>query len=61
MGINWDKANDMKVNHTKFQKIWLVPYQIHEKIGPGTFRIKTLEGEMEELLVNGEMIKIYFS
>jgi hypothetical protein len=41
--------------------MWLGPYQIHEKIGSGTFKIKTLEGEMEELLVNDQMLKTYFS
>jgi hypothetical protein len=51
----------MKGNHTKFQKLWLGPYQICEKIGSRTFRLKTLEGDMEELPVNGKILKIYFS
>jgi hypothetical protein len=59
--LKWDKANEMKGKHTKFHKLWLGPYQIHEKIGSGTFRLKTLEGDMEELPVNGQMLKIYFS
>jgi hypothetical protein len=55
--LKWDKANEMKGKHTKFQKLWLGPYQIHEKIGSGTFRLKTLEGDMEELHVNGQILK----
>jgi hypothetical protein len=31
--LKWDKANEMKGKHTKFQKLWLGPYQIHEKLG----------------------------
>jgi hypothetical protein len=59
--LKWDKAIEMKGKHTKFQKLWLVPSQIHEKIGLGTFRLKTMEGDMEELPVNGQIIKRYFS
>jgi hypothetical protein len=31
--LKWDKVNEMKGKHTKFQKLWLGPYQIHENIG----------------------------
>jgi hypothetical protein len=59
--LKWDKANELKGKHTKFQKLWLGPYLIHQKIGPGTFRLKTLEGDEEELPVNGQILKRYFS
>jgi hypothetical protein len=59
--LKWDKSNEMKGKHIKFHKLWLGPYQIHEKIRSGTFRLRTLEGDMEELLVNGQMLKRYFS
>jgi hypothetical protein len=59
--LKWDKSNEMKGKHTKFQKLWLGPYQICEKIRPGTFRLKSLEGDLEELPVNGKLLKIYFS
>jgi hypothetical protein len=55
--LKWDKSNEMKGKHTKFQKLWLGPYQIHQKIGPRNFKLKTLEGDKEELPVNGKMLK----
>jgi hypothetical protein len=32
--FKWDKANEIKGKHTKFQKFWLGLFQIHQKIGP---------------------------
>ena len=31
--LKWDKAHEDKGKHTKFQKMWLGPFQICEKIG----------------------------
>ena len=27
--LKWDKTNELKGKHTKFQKMWLGPYLIH--------------------------------
>ena len=35
--LKWDKAHEDNGKHTKFQKMWLGPFQIIEKIGPSTF------------------------
>jgi hypothetical protein len=59
--LKWDKTKEMKGKHTKFQKLWLGPYQIYDKIEPGTFKIKSLEGYLEELPINGQFLKRYFS
>jgi hypothetical protein len=60
--LKWDKANEMKGKHTKFQKTMTrYPYHIYEKIRPGTFKLKSLEGYLEELHVNGQFLKRYFS
>ena len=32
--LKWDKAHEEKGKHTKFQKMWLGPFQIVEVIGP---------------------------
>jgi hypothetical protein len=58
--LKWDKANETKGKHTKFQHLWLGPYKICEKIGSRTSKLKTLEGEVEELLFNGQILKKYF-
>ena len=35
--LKWDKAYEDKGKHNKFQKMWLKPFQISERIGPSTF------------------------
>ena len=42
--LKWDKVHEEKGDHTKFQKLWLGPFVISEKIGPSTFCLQTLEG-----------------
>ena len=35
--LKWDKAHEEKGKHSKFQRMWLGPFQIVEIIGPSTF------------------------
>ena len=58
--LKWDKLNEPKGKHTKFQHLWLGPFQVVEKIGQGTYRLKTLQGEIEKIPVNGQHLKRYF-
>ena len=58
--LRWDKEHEDKGKHTKFQSLWLGPFIITEKLGPSTFRLQTLEGEVDDLPVNGHLIKRYF-
>ena len=51
--LKWDKAHEEKGDHTKFQKLWLGPFVIAEKIGPSTFHLQTLEGQFETFPENG--------
>ena len=57
--LKWDKLSEPKGKHTKFQQLWLGPFQVEEKIGQGTYRLKNLHGETEKLLVNGQHLKKY--
>ena len=47
--------------HTKFQQLWIGPFQIAEKIGPSTYKLWDLQGWEENLPVNGLVLKPYFS
>eukprot|EP00253_Pinus_taeda_P001726 PITA_01726 len=58
--LKWDKLNEPKGKHMKFQHLWLGPFQVVEKIGQGTYRLKTLQGETEKLPVNDQHLKRYF-
>jgi hypothetical protein len=59
--LKWDKASKAKCKHSKFQKLWLGPYEIAEKIGDATYRLQSLEGDLENLPVNASILKRYFS
>ena len=58
--MKWDKAHEDKGEHMKFQRLWLGPYEIAEKLGPNTFHLQTLQGQLDTLPVNGHTLKIYF-
>ena len=59
--LKWDKASGAKGKHVKFQKIWLAPYEIAEKIGDATYRLQSLQGDLENLTVNDSILKRYFT
>jgi hypothetical protein len=40
--LKWVKPNEPKGKHRKFQKIWLGPNQIDQKLGSSTFKLITL-------------------
>ena len=39
--LKWDKANEAKGKHSKFQKLWIGPYEIADKIGDVTYRLQS--------------------
>ena len=57
----WDKAHEDKGKHTKFQKMWLGPFQIYEKIGHSTFILQDLSGLRDSLPINGLTLKKLFN
>lgn len=59
--LKWDKDNEQKVKHTKFQPLWLGPHQIVENLGSGTYRLQNLGGNLDPLPINGEILKKCFS
>jgi hypothetical protein len=59
--LKWDKAHEDKGKHTKFQKMWLGPFQICEKIGHSTFILQDLSGLRDSLPVNGLILKKFFN
>eukprot|EP00253_Pinus_taeda_P031025 PITA_31025 len=59
--LKWDKAHEDKGKHTKFQKMWLGPFQICEKIGHSTFMLQDLSGLKDSLPINGLVLKKIFN
>ena len=59
--LKWNKASEVRGKHSKFQKLWLGPYEITEKIGDATYRLQSLQGDLENLPVNATIMKKYLS
>eukprot|EP00253_Pinus_taeda_P009284 PITA_09284 len=59
--LKWDKAHEDKGKHTKFQKLWLGPFQICEKVGHSNFVLQDLAGLRDSLPVNGLILKKFFN
>ena len=55
--LKWDKAHEEKGKQSKFQKLWLGPFQIVEKLGPSTFLLQYLQGKKDDLPVNELILK----
>jgi hypothetical protein len=58
--LKWDRANEPKGKHSKFQNLCLGPFQVAEKIGIGTYQLQNPKGEPDALSVNGQALKQYF-
>jgi hypothetical protein len=58
--LKWDRANELKGKHSKFQNIWLEPFQVSEKIVVGMYRLQNMRGVPDALPVNGQALKQYF-
>lgn len=41
LALKWDKLSEVKGKHMKLQHLWLGPFQVEEKFGQGTYRLKT--------------------
>jgi transposase InsO family protein len=59
--LKWDKPQEGKGEHTKFQNLWLGPFFIAKKLGPSSFRLHYLEGQLDTYSVNGQALKRYFA
>ena len=59
--LKWDKPHEGKGEHTKLQNLWLGPFLIIEKLGPSYFCLQNLEGQPDTFLVNGQVLKRYFT
>ena len=59
--LKWDHPHDEKGKHTKFQQLWVGPFQIAAKLGPSTYKLQDLQGWEENLPVTGLVLKPLFS
>ena len=45
--LKWDHPHDEKGKRTKFQQLWVGPFQIVAKLGPSTYKLQDLQGGRE--------------
>jgi hypothetical protein len=57
--LKWDRANVPKGKHSKFQNLWLIPFQVAKKLGAGTYQFQNLREELDALPVNDQALKQY--
>ena len=60
--LKWDSRREDKGKHGKFDKLWLGPYLIQSTTGNNAYFLQELDGaKLFGGLVNGRMLKHYFS
>ena len=59
--LKWDKQKEDKGSHTKFQRLWLGPLQIAEKMGHKKYILQSLDGDLDNYPTNGLMLKTFFT
>lgn len=57
----WNKAKEKPSMHTKFEALWIGPYQIEKVIGFNSYIIKDFDGNVLKLLVNGHHLKHFLT
>ena len=58
--LRWDKQHKDKKEYTKFQWLFLGPFIVTKKIGPGIVLLQTLEGVVDTYPMNVFLLKKYF-
>lgn len=58
--LKWDKPHEDKGKRTKFQSMWIGSYIVHEKLGPHTYCLQSLDGRIDNFLFKNRDLKHYF-
>jgi hypothetical protein len=54
------KSSKDKTHSGKLEGSWNGPYLIHEDLGNGSYKLKTLDGKIFRIPQNGELLKIFY-
>jgi len=58
--LKWDKSHEDKGKHAKFLSLLIGLYTVHKKLGPHMYCMQSLDGRVNNLLVNDQDLKHYF-
>ena len=56
----WNKAKENPSFHTKFEALWISPYQNEKVIGFNSYLLKDMKGTIQGFPVNGKYLKYLF-
>jgi hypothetical protein len=56
----WNKAKEKPSFHTKFEALWIGPYQIEKVIGYNSYLFKDMKGMIQPFPMNGKYLKNLF-
>jgi hypothetical protein len=57
----WNERDEKRGTHGKFDNLWLGPYRIEDVDGLHSFYLSHLDGEKLPLLINGKVLKLYYT
>ena len=55
----WDKKNEKKASHRKFESLWKGPFKVIESIGPSAVKLSYLNREILPYTYNGQDLKLF--
>lgn len=58
--LMWDYAHKKKEEHTKFHRLWLVPFHIYVLINENAFKPQRLTNDDLPFPIKGQFLKHYF-
>ena len=61
MVLRWDAIKEQKGKHDKFDNLWFGPFIVSKIMENNTFVLQTLDGEELSNLVNGRLVKHFYS
>jgi hypothetical protein len=56
----WNKEKENPSSHTKFEALWIDPYQIERINGRNSYILKDMNGTIQSFPVNGKYLKHFF-
>jgi hypothetical protein len=56
----WNKEKEKPYFHTKFEALWIGPYQIEKVIGFNSYLLKDMKGTIQAFPMNGKYLKHLF-
>lgn len=59
--ILWNKYKEIPSLHTKFEALWIGPYEIEKVIVFNSYIIMDLDGTIHKFTVNGDHLKDFFT